>query len=693
MKLYMQDSCWDAIFSVPQRVQNKFKEFRRKFKENPNSPAINLERIADFKDDNLRTVRLGDDYRMIIGIAGDDEYAMLYVGHHDEAMQWAKNKKFLWNGQISAFQVIAVDFVHVQATAPVTEPEQFCLAQYSDSQLLRIGIPQELLPLVRTFKGADDLEKYEKNLPQEAWENLFYLIMDNGDIERIIFEVEEGMRKDAEHEQQLQSENNRRHFIDITDDEDLDQILNEDLEHWMIFLHPSQRRIVDGNYSGSLKVSGGGGTGKTVAAIHRLKRLCTTTYEGSGKVLYTAYNSVLVDNLMPTINLMDVPQQRYDVCNIDSKAQELAKTYGLIGKNYVCYADSKILDIWKEVVMDNVSEMSAEDLMREYRDVILYNDVTSVEQYFKTPRRGFRNALSRNARKNVWQMVECYRAMAAEKHIMERAELFNMLTNYLNQNNIHPYTHVIVDEIQDFSNPELRLLRALTPVGPNDLFLVGDPFQCIYMRKPNFKLSGISIQGRSKRLRVNYRTTEEIKQHAVSIVSKIRVDDFDGNAENLKGYVSLLHGEDPAYQLFDSRDKEFEAIAGYIKECMDAGIRTSEICVAAFRNDVVDSLYGHLSRKYGLPCWRNNHGETDGVRLSTFHKMKGLEFRVVILADVSDATMPYHHGGYDELDDDQKRLADQSQRSLMYVALTRARSRVLITGCGKPSSFLKSLKA
>lgn len=693
MKLFLEESCWDAFLSMPSKVQNKFKEFRRKFKENPYSSAINLESISTFKDDNLRTARLGDDYRLIIGVAGKDEFCLLYIDHHDEAMAWAKNKKFIWNGNINSFQVISVDHVQEQAESIPVPQEESCLSAYTDDQLLRIGIPEELLPLVRSFKDVNDLDKYENNLPQEAWENLFYLLVDDGNIDRIIFEVEEGKRKEAEHDQQLQSENNRRRFIDITEDEDLERILKQDLKQWMIFLHPSQRRLVEGNYSGSLKVSGGGGTGKTVAALHRLKRLCTTIYEGEGKVLYTAYNRALVENLDSLIRQMDVPLQRYKLDTVDALAQSIAKEHALLGQANVLFDNKRILRLWQEVVMDNMSELSAEDLQREYQEVILYNDVTSLEQYLKTPRRGLGNALSRKVRKNVWQMVEYYQKLKAERHVVERTELFNLVARYLNDHDEHPFTHVIADEIQDFSNPELRFLRALAPVGPNDLFLVGDPYQCIYARRPNFKGAGISIQGRSRRLRVNYRTTEEIKNHAVSIVSGIEADDFDGGAENLKGYVSLLHGEAPVYQLFDSRNQEYDGITKYIKDCLEAGIKANDICVAAYRNDMVDSLASHLSREEGIPCWREGRGEKDGVRVSTFHRMKGLEFRVVILTDVSENTIPYHPGNYDEMDDEQKRQLDQSQRSLMYVALTRAINRVFITGCGKPSAFLKSLKA
>ncbi len=692
MRLFLEESCWDSIMSLPREVQNKFKEFRRKFKENPKSAAINLESIASFKDENLRTARLGLDYRMIIGVVNGEDYCLLHIDHHDEAMQWAENKKFIWNEQINSFQIISVEHVQERQAITTGSTEPTAFSQYADEQLLRIGVPSELLPLVRSIKDLDELGKYENEIPQDAWENLYYLL-DSGDINRIIYDVEEGKRKEDEHEKQLQSENNRRRFIDITDDEDLERILKADLKQWMIFLHPSQRRIVEGNYSGSFKVSGGGGTGKTVAAIHRLKRLCTETYEGHGKVLYTAYNRSLIENLSDSIRQMEVPTQRFILDTIDKLSLDIAKTKGIISKTTnVLLDERRIHAIWEEVVMDNMSEFSADFLQSEYQDIFLYHDVKSLEQYLKTSRAGQGSALSRKQRKNVWEMVEKYKEIKTKQSLVERDELFNMVTKWLNEHEERPFIHVIADEIQDLSNPQLRFLRALTPVGPNDLFLVGDPYQRIYSRKLNFKAAGINIAGRSRRLRVNYRTTEEIKKHAVSIVSGIEVDDFDGNAENLRGYVSLLHGEAPVYQLFANKNQEFDAVAAYIKQCLDAGIRPDDICVAAYRNDMVDSIANYMSRQASIPCRRWNGGDINGVRAYTFHRMKGLEFRVVILTDVSHNTIPYHPSNYQEMDNEQKRQIDQQQRSLMYVALTRAVNRVFITGCGEASTFLKSLK-
>lgn len=562
MRLFLEESCWDAIMSLPRDVQNKFKEFRRKFKENPKSAAINLESISDFKDDSMRTARLGLDYRMIIGVVGGEDYCLLHIDHHDEAMAWARNKKFIWNDKVSSFQVISVEHSEEQEKQEhVSQSDTYAFSKYSDEQLLRIGVPAENLSLVRKFKDLDDLDKYEDELPQDAWENLYYLL-DSEDIDRIIYDVEEGKRKEAEHEQQLQSENNRRRFIDITDDEELDKILKEDLKQWMIFLHPSQRRIVEGNYKGSLKVSGGGGTGKTVAAIHRLKRLCTTAYEGNGKVLYTAYNRALIENLGSLIKQMDVPRQRYELETVDTLVRTIAKANSLVGgKTIVFDNDERMHHLWQEVEMDNMSEFSADFLQKEYNEVILYHDVDSLDQYLKTPRIGLGNSLSRKQRKNVWEMVVSFREKENRQNILSQRELFNVTTHWLREQPEFMFTHVIADEIQDLANPELRFLRALTPEGANDLFLVGDPYQRIYSRKLNFKAAGINIQGRSRRLRVNYRTTEEIKRQAVCIVSGVEADDFDGGEESLKGYVSLLHGDAPVYQLYKNKIRSLKRLA------------------------------------------------------------------------------------------------------------------------------------
>ena len=262
MKLYLGDKCWDKLFELPKNVQLRVRDFQRKFKENPFSPAINLEKIASFEDDSLRTARIDDTYRAIIGVASGDTYCLLYIDHHDEAMRWAQHKRFAWNSYTNSFQVTSITMEEVVEQRG-KERDDTVFAKYSDEQLLRIGVPEHQLPLVRSIKDMDDLEKAESSLSGDVFEYLFYLMDDGTDINNIITEVEAGKEQDGD-----STINNKRNFIEITDDEELERVIAEGTEKWQIFLHPSQRLLVEKSYAGSLKVTGGGGTGKG----HRVQR-------------------------------------------------------------------------------------------------------------------------------------------------------------------------------------------------------------------------------------------------------------------------------------------------------------------------------------------------------------------------------------------------------------------------------------
>ena len=326
-------------------------------------------------------------------------------------------------------------------------------------------------------------------------------------------------------------------------------------------------------------------------------------------------------------------------------------------------------------------------MKREYLDVIVYNNVTSLEAYYRQSRAGRSAPVTRKQRAEIWKLVEQYILQKKEAGLYDRNEVFNLVANYLNEHGIRPYKHVIADEIQDFSNPELRFLRALVAEGPNDLFLVGDPYQRIYNnRKIAFSQVGINVRGkRSKRLRVNYRTTEEIKRTAVNVVSGLAFDDFDGSPESLSGYVSLLHGEMPEYLVFPTRDEEIAAILAFINTCRERGLNYNDIVVASDNRNSIKAIQNALHRN-NVPYYNlfsESGGDARGVNLSTFHNMKGLEFKVVILSDVSKATFPMIPANFEEFDPVEKKNHLMNQKALMYVAITRAMQKVLITGTGE----------
>lgn len=695
MRLFLGDTCWEKLFLLPKKVQKKVVEFQDKFKKNPHGHAINLEPIAGFKDGNMRTARIGDDYRAIIGLLPNDDYCLLYVDHHDEAMQWARNKRFERNKMTGTIQVVPIlTTAEPDSTDSATETSQpLPFAAYSDEQLLKIGVPENLLALVRSIRDLEDLDKNEDNLPADVFEHLFDLL-DEKNIDQIIAEIEEGRNASDD----AQNANNKSHFIEITGENELEKYLDGDFEKWQIFLHPTQRVLVESDYKGSVKVTGCGGTGKTVAALHRLKRLS----EGAPRksVLYTTYTKALIRNVRQKIRNLHVNEDACVIDNIDGLLSEVASKYGIKPKGWnvldyikVDYGKTKNQEIWEDIVDNNLTAFDADFLYQEYLDVIAYNNITDLKAYLRQPRRGRSKALSVKQRMEIWKLVEMYVAEKKEQHYFDRSELFNITANYLNDNGIHPFAHIIADEIQDFSNPELRFLRALTPEGPNDLFMVGDPYQRIYNnRQINFSSVGINVRGkRSRRLKVNYRTTEEIKRQAVSVVKGCAYDNFDGEAEKLDGYVSLMHGPQPEYNVYPSPQEEQNAVLKFIKECHEGGISYKDIAIANPRRDGLRDFQSSLHIS-GMPyknLENSDSGDIDGIVLSTMHNMKGLEFKVVIITGINHNSFPSKPYNWNGMDKREQTNHMMNQRSLMYVAITRAMQKVLIAGVGEKSELLK----
>ncbi len=696
MRLFLSDSFFDRFTQLPRNIQQRVNDFQRKFRDNSQSAAIHLEPIIQFKDSSLRSARVDQDYRAILGSLGQERFMLLWVDKHDNAYRWAQNKKFVWNDHTQSCQIIPLTFEEATSTIePQNQEEPNVWSNADDEKMLQLGIPEELIPLVRTITDLNMLDENEDRLPQDVYENLF-AIFDGENIDDIIADIKEGKAKEGE--DILLSNNNKRRFVEITDDEYLAQIMEQGMEKWQIFLHPSQRKLVDSDYNGTVKVSGSAGTGKTIAALHRLKKLCQ---ESGAKVLFTTYTTALKSNLVDLVQKMDIPTQRFELDNIDRILLKVAKDYHVLptGFDVLDYSgDDKSRALWSEVLNDEVSEFTEEFLYAEYIDVIIYNNNKELRSYLLQSRVGRTKPLTRKQRVEVWKLKEKYEALKTARQAVDRLELFNMTTNYLNDNDIRPYTNVIADEFQDFSNPELRFLRALVKEGRNDLFLTGDPFQRIYTgHKINFSSAGINIRGKkSMKLKVNYRTTEEIKRIAVSVVKGVKYDDLDGGEENNKGYVSLVHGERPSYVVLHSNKDEVKQVMTYLEKCEDEGVDLKDVCIAArtrqLYKDVQDNLHKE-NIKYQEIKKGERYGAKDGLLLCTFHSLKGLEYRIVILIGVNEKSIPSKESdGYpfNGLDVVERKEYLSSVRSLLYVAITRAREQVYIIGYGEPCGLLTS---
>jgi len=694
MKLFIHDKCMEQLFELPKSIQRKVLEFQRKFRENSKSEAIHLEPINTFKDQQLRTARIDGKYRAIVKVPSTgNNYYLLWVDNHDEAMDWAKNKVFHWNDNTDTAQIFtAPEAVSINVAQTDTSKNPHLFDDFSEEQLLQIGVPSQTLNLVRSLKDLNELGDSEKYIPTDAFENLFYLT-EGLNIELLIAEINEGKSKATEQEAKVNSINNKRSFVEV-DDDLMSEIINGDLSKWQIYLHPSQRKLVEPDFKGSVRVTGGAGTGKTVVALHRLKKLTSILIdEDDRKTLFTTFTNALTQNLTVLAEKLNIDKNKVVITNIDTLVRDLAKEYNLVDKNVRIldfYNSKSSYELWDDFLEQNLTEFDTLFLTAEYQNVILFNDIKNLEEYLKVSRIGRGKPISRKVKMEIWELVEKYNKKKKEENYIDRAELFNLVTNHLKSLAFRPFKNVIADEVQDLSNIELRFLRALVEEKVNDLFLVGDPYQKIYARKINFTAAGISIRGsRSKQLKINYRTSEEIKRLAVTAVQGINYDDFDGETEKLNGYLSLFHGELPTYEVFKTKSDEINTIITYIEELKEKGFKLNDIALAFRTKEALKEVKTAL-HKNKIPFSDNATASSSnsGAILSTFHGLKGLEFKAVMLCDVNYRTVPLMIQKMDTMDQQEKEDYLNSEKSLLYVAITRAISVLKIVGTGIKSELV-----
>jgi len=241
---------------------------------------------------------------------------------------------------------------------------------------------------------------------------------------------------------------------------------------------------------------------------------------------------------------------------------------------------------------------------------------------------------------------------------------------------------IVVDEGQDLSPQAMALLRAAVPEGPNDLFIVGDAHQRIYRHKVALSRMGIDVRGRSRKLRVNYRTTDEIRKWAVAQLANCTIDDLDGQPDTLVGYHSLSHGPAPELASSSSRADERRVIETVLERLKADGIPMRNVCLVT-RTNAEANEYAQWLHSTGRETLKLDRGTPDdqdkaGVRVATMHRVKGLEFDAVILAGYRT---PEHYAREYGEEEDAGVMLDNltSERCLLHVAATRAKKYLLVS--------------
>jgi len=687
VKVALSDDFLRAFAAIPRDRQQSVVKFMATFRQNPMSSGINYEKIKDATDPRMRSVRIGIDYRGIV-LKPDkgDVYCLLWVDKHDDAYDWARRHKVAIHPEVGTIQVLESSHGEAIASEADRAAPDDLFASLKDRELLRLGVPQELLQRVRSIVTAEQLEASQASLPDDAFEAL-YLFAAGESYDSLVREREAPAHVDTEDfAGALERDGSKRHFLVITDDLDLEVILAEPLAHWRVFLHPSQRKLVEREWNGPVRVLGGAGTGKTVAAMHRAVWLARRLADVPGKpVLFTTFTRTLADDIRSQIATITTPAERdkIEVANIDQWALSVLRRAGY--RHELLFDSAKRRELWARALTHKPDSVQFPDpfYQAEFERVILPQGCESVDDYLRASRVGRGRQLSRSVRRELWPVFAEYRAQLRSANFREPEEAYRDALAILKREGASlGLRSIVVDESQDLSPQALALLRAAVPEGANDLFIVGDAHQRIYRHQVTLSRVGIDIRGRGRKLRVNYRTTDEIRKWAVAQLANCTIDDLDGQPDTLVGYQSLSHGPAPELVSSPSRAEERLAIEAAIERMKAEGIPMRSVCLVT-RTNAEANEYAQWLRSTGRETLKLDRGTPDdqdkpGVRVATMHRVKGLEFDAVILAGYR--TPEFYAKEYGEEEDAGVMLDNlTSERCLLHVAATRAKRYLLVS--------------
>ncbi|MCP4934567.1 MAG: UvrD-helicase domain-containing protein, partial [bacterium] len=465
------------------------------------------------------------------------------------------------------------------------------------------------------------------------------------------------------------------------------------LDQWAIFLHPSQRQVVDQKFNGPARVSGSAGTGKTVVALHRTAAILKNNK--NAKILLTTFSSPLANALAHKLQML-TGISTGDASNITVLPfQGIAHDLFTLAFGHTPRAATQTqIKATIETAQNELeySEFSSRFLVSEWNSVIDAWQINTQEAYRDVPRLGRKFRLGEKQRERIWPVFVRTRELLASQGLSSWPDIFGAVTSHYAEQSHKPFTHIVVDEAQDLSVPQLRMLAAITDNSPDALFFAGDLGQRIFQEPFSWKALGIDIRGRSHTLKVNYRTSHQIRQTVDRLLPQ-QVRDVDGNEEDRRGTVSIFNGPSPEIMIFDDKEKELEGLVDWIRLAVDENIEPNEIGLFVRSNNELARARAVIKNAGHTPLELSDRVEERNGRISigTMHLAKGLEFKAVAVMACDDDILPSQERIEAVADEPELDEVYETERHLLYVACTRARERLIVTGVNPASEFFEDM--
>jgi mRNA-degrading endonuclease RelE of RelBE toxin-antitoxin system len=692
MEFRIADTFTDSLARLTGDEQKAAKTTAFDLQLNPANPGMSFHKLDKAKDKKFWSVRVNRDIRLIVH---KDESSLLlcYVDHHDKAYEWAERRKLETHPKTGAAQLVELretvqEIVipsYVRATAPKEDSSQKLLfAHFKDDELLSFGVPLEWLNDVRQA-NEERLLSIADRLPGEAAEALLELA--TGGKPRLA-------PTGTPNANPFDHPDAQRRFRVMVSTEELERALEFPWDKWSTFLHPDQRQFVERSYTGPARISGSAGTGKTIVALHRAVFLARSNPDT--RVLLTTFSHILANALKTKLRRLISNEPRL------AERLEVHSINGIGGRLYKSHFGPPELashELIVELLTNAAKEVpnhkfSSHFLQTEWEQVVDAWQLSSWEAYRDVARLGRKTRLREPQRQLLWQIFEKVRSSLTAQNKITLSEMFTKLAAAIEKDTNPPFDFAVIDEAQDMTIGHLRFLAAIGMHRSDALFFAGDLGQRIFQQPFSWRTLGVDVRGRCRNLRVNYRTSHQIRTQADMLLGP-EVSDVDGNAEYRADTVSVFNGPPPDIRSYSTIETEKAAVVKWISALVKEGIAPQEFGVFV-RSEAQLGRALAAVQETGMPfkvldeTVETAHGH---VSISTMHLAKGLEFRTVVIMACDDEIVPLQERIESVGDDADLQEVYDTERYLLYVACTRSRDHLLVTSVDPASEFLDDLRA
>ena len=672
---YVNTRFFDAYAGLPKHIQKKTVELFKKFTENPLLPGLNYEKLKDCSD-NMRSLRVDQAYRAIV-YTDKEKWTMAYVGKHEDAYNWAKRAGAKCDTGIR----LSIGEIKEDTQDGYETEKRSVFEDIKDGEWKDLGIDKETRELARGVESESELYALKDAIAPEAFEILEFLLagftVDEIKNEYLLVQSQQPPQP------MLQAVPIKEHMKEI------EQLWDKPLQTWRLYLHPVQEKLAHMDATGPVSVSGHPGTGKTVLAIHRSVWLAKHVLTEREKILVTTFSKQLSSELSKYIGELCPAEafQKMEIINIDSWVHRYMQNHGY---PYRIVYDEDMMSVMDAVIDRNHPDYSF--YVDEWNQIIIPNEIRSLEEYRKVSRVGRGKRLSREEREVHWPVFQkLYEGIEQRK--IRPFEMAVLDAVHMAEKEPAVFRCAVIDEGQDLSNGIYRLIRVLCgDEKPNDIFVLSDTKQQIYNKRPVLSKAGIHVKGRSFKLRVSYRITKQTRDLA-NRLSGNPYADIDGDTAEKDIEISVREGEKPVIGTAADKAAEQQWLLHHLQNLFEQGANPEDICIVARTKSILEDYAAFLKSKGYGTCILGVDGDACEGKLlfSTMHRIKGLEFEYIFILSVNQGVLPLKQALEQASDEAEKKNVIKREKNLLYVAITRARKNVYISGYGERSEFLKEL--